>query len=170
MGWTTAQQARLETERTILRQYFPTLEWHHPRNSAKTYIEGPVRTNSRRSYRLRIYVPEAFPAACPLMVVADPVPLRDRGGAPLTEPSHPMHVLGAVDGATVICHYRPDLWVPDNTLYWVALKGRIWLEAYEAHLRTGNSLDTYLKHMGSGDSSSGTFGQLARRFLAHLLE
>ncbi len=58
-----------------------------------------------------------------------------------------MHTLGVRDGSTLICHFKPSRWVPSNILYLVALKGRIWLEAYEGHLRTGNRLDNFLPHM-----------------------
>ncbi|MGX7826047.1 hypothetical protein ACTG9Q_13230 [Actinokineospora sp. 24-640] len=81
------------------------------------------------------------------MLVVDPVPLRDFRGETLNKPCASMHVLGGKDLATKICHYRPSRWVPDNTLYLVALKGRVWLEAYDAHLRTGKPLDNFLRHM-----------------------
>jgi len=81
------------------------------------------------------------------MVVASPTPLRDARGNAMDEASVSMHVLGTRDGATKICHFRPSRWVPQNTLYLVALKGRIWLEAYDAHTRTGKPLERYLRHM-----------------------
>ena len=56
------------------------------------------------------------------------------------------HTWGSKDGRTQICHYDTSEWTDDNTLYQVAMKGLIWLEGYEAHLRTGNSLSTYLQH------------------------
>ena len=57
------------------------------------------------------------------------------------------HTLGSQDGCTKICHFRPELWKDNNTLYQVVMKGLIWLEAYEAHLRTGASLSKYLAEM-----------------------
>ena len=121
-------------------------------------MEGPFRTNGGRTYRLRISVPAAFPAECPEMLVTDPVPLRNKHGATLSEPSVAMHVLGSVGGATKICHFRHSRWVPNNTLYLVALKGRIWLEAYDAHLRTGRPLDNFLRHMADDPTAQSEAG------------
>jgi hypothetical protein len=86
-----------------------------------------------------------------------------------------MHTIGRVGECTKICHYRPSLWTPENTLYLVAMKGRIWLEGYEAHLRTGLPLDKFLRHMGVPPAASvdtppltseeGTFIRLLKRLL-----
>ena len=57
------------------------------------------------------------------------------------------HIYGTRDGCTQICHFRPSLWKDNNTLYQVVMKGLIWLEAYEAHLRTGANLSQYLAEM-----------------------
>lgn len=111
------------------------------------------------------------------MVVAEPQPLRDRSGTPMTNASATMHVLGAKDGCTKICHFRSSRWVPANTLYLVALKGRIWLEAYEAHVLTGQPIDRFLRHMpddGSVDTvvtgpvseEEGVFLRLLRRLFS----
>ncbi len=147
MGWSTQQQRRLSQELEIMRRFFPTMKWHNPTTPGSTYVEGPLTTNSRQSYDLRVYVPEQFPATCPSMIIARPAPLRNRLGHPMTDASSAMHTLGIRDGGTLICHYHPSRWVPENTLYKVLLKGRIWLEAYEGHLSSGNDIDFYLKHM-----------------------
>lgn len=81
------------------------------------------------------------------MVVSNPRPLRDHRGKKLKDPSASMHTLGLRDDCTKICHFKESLWIPNNTLYLVAMKGRIWLEAYEGHLRTGRALDSFLPHM-----------------------
>lgn len=131
----------------ILGHYFPTLAWYRPTEPGATYVEGPIKTNFGRTYSLRIYVPATFPNKCPDMVVSNPAALRDYRGKRLKDASGSMHTLGLRDDHTKICHFREALWVPKNTLYLVAMKGRIWLEAYEGHLRTGRDIDTYLRHM-----------------------
>jgi len=141
------QRARLVIEKGYLDQHFPALRWYDPTDSRRTRLEGPVRTNSGRTYRLTILVRPTFPATCPDMLVSDPVPLLSATGKPMTEVSANMHTLAGVDGQTKICHFRPDRWVEANTLYLVAMKGRIWLEAYEAHLRSGRPMDAFLSHM-----------------------
>jgi hypothetical protein len=147
VNWTPAQQRRLSQERVILNHFFPTMTWHHPTTPGSTYVEGPLSSNSGRLYQLRVYVPEQFPAICPNMIVSQPLPLRNRLGFPMTDASAAMHTLGVRDSGTLICHYHPSRWVPENTLYKVLLKGRIWLEAYEGHLKSGNDIQHYLKHM-----------------------
>lgn len=154
MGWSAAQRTRLEQERTILRHYFPNLQWHHPTEPSKVYLDGPFTTNAGGRYSLRIFIPEVFPAVCPDMIVSRPRPLRALTGEALDEANPSMHVLGTRDGGTKICHFRHSRWVPENTLYLVALKGRIWLEAYEAHRRTGKPLDRFLRHMAEDPESS----------------
>ena len=57
-----------------------------------------------------------------------------------------MHTLGSEHGWTRICHYGPQSWTPAVSLYKVYVKCRLWLEMYEAHLRTGNPIDYYLTH------------------------
>ena len=52
-----------------------------------------------------------------------------------------------IDGYSGICHFRPNLWRANNTLYQVFMKGLIWLEAYQSHLRTGQPLSKYLSEM-----------------------
>lgn len=146
MPWSAAQVARLEFERAILRHYFPTFEWNNPADAEAASVEGEVRTNAGTAYRLRVYLSPQFPAVCPEMVVSDPRPLLRRNGKPLVAASGTMHTLDERDGCTRICHIRPAFWVPQNTIYLVLLKGRIWLEAYEAHLRTGRPLDAFLPH------------------------
>lgn len=91
------------------------------------------------------------------MIVSRPKPLRCVSGAALDEASASMHVLGTREGGTKICHFRSSRWVPENTLYLVALKGRIWLEAYEAHLRTGKPLDRFLRHMAEDPQNPSTW-------------
>lgn len=147
MAWSAAQVSRLEFERAILRHYFPTFEWNNPADAQRASVEGEIRTNSGTAYRLRVYLSPQFPAVCPEMVVSSPRPLLRRNGRELTSSSGPMHTLDQRDGCTKICHFRPAFWAPQNTIYLVLLKGRIWLEAYEAHLRTGRPLDAFLPHM-----------------------
>ena len=58
-----------------------------------------------------------------------------------------MHVINSVDGCTGLCHFRSNLWESSFSLHMVAMKGRIWLEAYEGYLRTGDAIDHWLPHM-----------------------
>ena len=58
------------------------------------------------------------------------------------------HTLGRNnEGFLRICHYLCTHWNGLHTFYEVFVKGRLWLEAYEGHISTGNSIDYYLGHM-----------------------
>ncbi|MBC6481402.1 MAG: hypothetical protein GDA56_30260 [Hormoscilla sp. GM7CHS1pb] len=147
MGWSLIQQRRLQTERGILKDYFPNFRWINPRDSGNTGIEGTVCTNSMNLYTLRVYVPSDYPNSRPDMVVTSPDPLRgyDETDLRVYDASSSMHTLSPRDGYVQICHYKG--WSPNLTLCLVVLKGRIWLEALEGHRRTGRPLDNFLAHM-----------------------
>jgi hypothetical protein len=58
-----------------------------------------------------------------------------------------MHLLEpSKKGDIQLCHYVKNDWTPNNTLYLVALKALVWINAYEGHLSTGNPIDFYLSH------------------------
>lgn len=145
--WSQAQRQRLAVEKDILTKYFPSFTWINPADSNNTRIEGQIKTNVGNIYKLRVYVPSDFPNSRPDMVVISPYPLKGYGGKDMKEhgTSSIMHTLDPRDGYLNICHYKD--WLPNITLYKVVLKGRIWLEALEAHKRTGKQIDQFLSHM-----------------------
>ncbi len=147
MTWTKVQQQRLQTERDILKRYFPNFSWINPTDSNNTRVEGNVCSNAGNIYTLRVYVPSDFPNSRPDMVVTSPYPLKGHNGKDLKEYglSGTMHTLEPRDGYVKICHYKD--WLPNLTVYLVVLKGRIWLEALEGHRRTGQVLEDFLPHM-----------------------
>jgi hypothetical protein len=149
MTWSNAEQQRLLQERAILAHYFPTLSWYNPTIRGSTGVQGTIATNTGRLYGIRVMLSASYPNDCPQMIVVSPHVLYDVSGRPMTSSSSSMHTWDAVDGHTKICHFNPRYWVPTNTVYLVAMKGRIWLEAYEAHLRTGRPLDDFLPHMAA---------------------
>jgi ubiquitin-protein ligase len=147
MIWSQVQRQRLAVEKDILRKYFSTFTWINPTDSNNTRIEGQVKTDVGNIYKLRVYVPSDYPNSRPDMVVISPYPLKGYRGQDMKEhgTSGSMHTLEPRDGYLKICHYRD--WLPNITLYKVVLKGRVWLEALEAHKRTGQPIDTFLSHM-----------------------
>ena len=146
MPWSVSQQTRLSFEKDLLERYFGNrVSWIDPRGN--TRVEITVTCTNDKQYTLRIYLPGDFPNSCPSMVVSNPSScLRKRDGSVMNSGSSDNHTWDSKDGCTQICHYKPAEWTDDNTLYQVTMKGLIWLEAYEAHLRTGNSLSNYLQH------------------------
>jgi hypothetical protein len=147
MGWSLVQQRRLQAEREILSKYFPSFKWISPNDNNNTKVEGNVPSNLGNNYTLRIYVPSDFPNSRPDMVVTSPYPLRGFLGQDLIHygANSKMHTLKPRDGFVKICHHKD--WQPNLTLYLVILKGRIWLEALEAHKRSGKYIADFLCEM-----------------------
>lgn len=147
MPWSATQRQRLGFEKDLLERYFRgRVNWIDP--TGNTRVEVRVTCTNDKQYTLRVYLPSDYPSSCPDMVVSYPSScLRRRDGSTLSGISGADHILGSRDGCTKICHFNSSLWRDDNTLYQVIMKGLIWLEAYEAHLRTGNSLSKYLQEM-----------------------
>lgn len=142
MGWTEAQRRRLSAEKAVLQKNFPgRVKWINPTGDTKVEVE--VNTNNGKSYSLRIYLNADFPHSVPEMVVSkSPNPMPDWCT------SYKNHTLSKRDGfVNIICHYRSEYWTSQLSLYEVFIKGRIWLEAHEGHLRTGQSMDYFLREM-----------------------
>ena len=147
MPWSATQQKRLGFEKNILEKYFGNrVSWINPTSDTK--VEVRVTTTNDKQYTLRVYIPRDFPNSCPDMIVSNPSScLRMRDGSVMSALSGLNHTMGGRDGCTQICHFKPNCWKDDNTLYQVVMKGLIWLEGYEAHLRTGQPLSNYLQEM-----------------------
>jgi len=130
----------------LLEKYFRNrVTWIDPAGDTK--VEVRVTCSNDKQYTLRVYLPADFPNSVPEMIVKTPSMSRlmRRDGNELGGTVD--HTYGIKDGCTQICHFIPQLWRSDNTLYQVFMKGLIWLEAYEAHLRTGSTLSRYLTEM-----------------------
>ena len=146
MPWSATQRQRLGFEKDLLEKYFRNrVTWIDPTGDTK--VEVRVTCTNDKQYTLRVYIPSDFPSSVPAMIVKTPfmTKLMKRNGSELC--GSPDHIYGSRDGCTQICHFRPNLWRSENTLYQVFMKGLIWLEAYEAHLRTGANLSAYLCEM-----------------------
>lgn len=146
MPWSASQRQRLGVEKDLLEKYFRNrVTWIDPTGDTK--VEVRVTCTNERQYTLRVYIPADYPNSVPDMIVKTPsmTLLKRRDGSDLQ--GSPDHVYGSRDGCTQICHFEPSLWKGNNTLYQVFMKGLIWLEAYEAHRRTGQPLSAYLREM-----------------------
>lgn len=147
MTWSEHQRQRLTMERRILQRYFPDARWLDPQDASNTRVEIDLPTNARNRYRLQLLVPSDYPSSQPHLVVVHPCPLRSRG-YDLLETNGAMHTLSPLNDQPQyvrVCHYYG--WDPNKTLYLVLMKARLWLEAYESHLRHGKPIDAYLGHM-----------------------
>ncbi|XP_068719349.1 uncharacterized protein [Montipora capricornis] len=154
MSWSSSQQKRLGYEKGILTKYFGSkVSWINPTARGDTRVEVRVTCTNDNKYTLRVYLPSDFPNACPSMVVIPPSSkwfsyyLRTKNGDKMNDLSASYHTLEGIDGFTCICHFNKSLWTDNNTIYQVVMKGMIWLEAYEAHRRTGKSMEAFLQEM-----------------------
>lgn len=147
MPWSLVQRRRLAFERKLLETHFRNeVIWINPTDRGDTTVEVVVACSSDKEYTLRVYLPSDFPNSCPSMIVCSPCHcLMKKNGTFLSGWSGEDHTLSSKNGCTQICHWRPDLWKDEYTLYQVIMKGLVWLEAYEVHLQTGYTLDTYLQ-------------------------
>lgn len=100
-------------------------------------------TNSKNLYTLHFDL-SGFPTSIPKVFVTKM--LKNNKGEDMSSCSGAMHTLGSEHGWTRICHYGSSSWTPRVSLYKVYVKCRLWLEMYEAHLRTGHNIDYYLNH------------------------
>lgn len=148
MAWSTEQRTRLNKEWEIIQKYFPQFAFNYSGN--ELCLEGPMYTNQKNYYLLRLYVPADVPNSAPEVVITYPNPVIDYYGKNLTSYGYSanMHLLTPRDGYPKICTYKSTHWNPNRTFYNVLMKVRIWLEALEGHKVSGNSLDYYLKHQG----------------------
>lgn len=140
MGWTVAQQNRLQQEKYFIDQLFPAFQVKNP--TQNTYWIGTMTTNANRKYQLRIDIPDEYPDQAPHTYIISPNPLYTYSGANLAQisPSHEMHTFTSLNGYPQICLYRSEYWSAEYTLVSCLKKARLWLEAYDEHLDTGKKM------------------------------
>ena len=143
MVWSPSQRTRLAIEKEKLEHYFRLgVTWIDPQHETK--VEVFLKSNSDKEYKLRIYIPVDFPNSCPVLVVVSPPKLLLKNGLRLPQMDDSFHTLEDTHGFHRICHFYPPDWTGDITLYQIFMKGRLWIEAYEAHLETGKDMDVFL--------------------------
>lgn len=122
-------------------------------NTLNPYLRIAARTNSGNVYVLRMEL-EGYPGRKPNVYVE--CMLRDCHGKLMNAASSQNHTLTPhSNGWTQICHYHPDAWQPNMSLWMVYVRSVLWLNIYEQTLRTGNDMEYYLKHMGADGSRIG---------------
>ncbi len=141
MPWSQIQRRRLAAEKRLLECYFRgCMKWIDPAGDTK--VDVALTTNNDNKYTLRLYIGQDFPNSVPqMLVVSSPKPMPDWGGSGIT------HTSRKRDGFLKICHCHYSKWTDRISLFEVVMKGRIWLEAYEAHLSTGKPMNYFLLEM-----------------------
>ena len=149
LGTEAATAERLRKEEALLKAHFPTFHIQFPNDPERAGAVGAMTTNAGNEYSLWIPL-GAFPNEPPQLFIVSPKKLRNRRGKKLAKigSSADMHMLEPdTHGHPQICHHNDAAWTPNITLFKVAMKGRLWLEAYEMHKATGKDIDHYLPHM-----------------------
>lgn len=135
---------RYAAELSVLQQRLPSSSYRFfSIGSPSPYLRIGARTNSGHVYTLHFDLSD-FPMSVPKVFVTKM--LKDKYGNDMIDASGAMHTLPTEHGWTRICHYGYSSWTPGVSLYKVYVKCRLWLEMYEAHLRTGHQIDYYLNH------------------------
>ena len=114
------------------------------------FIYGDYNSSSRRSYTIWCKIPDYYPNECPKVCVHKPNPLIGYGGRAINSYglSHLMHTLEpSSSGEVQICHWRQSRWDSSITLDKVMIKVMLWLEAFEQHLLTGQSINDFVSTM-----------------------
>lgn len=137
-------QERFDTEKGVLEHYLPRNMFRfRDMNTISPYLQAGVVTNNGTCYVLNIRL-NGFPEAKPKAYVEEM--LCTKSGEFMNSASPTNHTLTSWNGWTQLCHYNDSCWKSDVSLWKVYLKCRLWLEMYEAHLRTGKPIDYYLNH------------------------
>jgi len=144
--WSREQQIRLAWEENLLRAEMPHFQFNNRATFGNTTVNGSYTSTANNSYSLAVWLKAGFPHQAPGLYVTSPMPLYGHNGRAIQSygTSHFMHVWESDWNTYVkICHWRDDNWSASYTIVSVIMKGLLWLEALEAHRRTGRKIDSY---------------------------
>jgi hypothetical protein len=139
------QRIRLQGEYELLRQHGLVFSWEEA--EAGTALTGTLRTQSGKRYLVRLSLPDEYPLSPPAAYLLSPVPPPGQGRS-LQHASATMHTLRPDrEGHPQICHSHPSRWNSSvDNLVKVLGKVKVWLEALELSIATGQPIDRYLSH------------------------
>ncbi len=108
-----------------------------------------IPTNERFLFRYTIDFPEESSIE-PFVLVDEPNPVIDRQGDQFVSANASFHVLGLVPNRKNrlrLCVTIHD-WKPNDSIYNLCVKTRLWSEAFIVHLRTGQSIQQVFNEWG----------------------
>ncbi len=146
MEWSEAQVVRLEVEEALLSEELPHFTMHNRHENGLTTVYGDYKSTAGASYRLCLWLKAGYPHSMPSLYVVEPAPLIGYGGKEMNSygASHVMHCWPPDwNNYLKICHCKENIWTPSETVVGVLMKGFLWLEAFEAHKRTGRTIDEF---------------------------
>jgi hypothetical protein len=147
-GWSASQRTRLAYEEALIREHMPHFWFRDHAKAGLTTVWGEHVTAANRAYTLCIWIKAGFPYEMPGLYVTSPCPLYGYRGKTIQSwaeeySSHTMHVWKSDWNDYVkICHTKEEYWNASDTLLSILMKGMLWLEAFEVHYRTGQSIDS----------------------------
>lgn len=142
-------KSRLQFEKSIMQNEMPQFLLYQTGNA--NYFYGcQTTTTLGLLYTLKLTIPTWYPDEMPSLFVVSPLTLPKYGGLGTINNegiSHAFHTQENGPGGCVqICHFQHDYWDASQTCVGVFVKGILWLEAYETHLRTGKDSAEILKN------------------------
>jgi hypothetical protein len=139
---------RIDFEERLLRRHMANYRLHRCFDG-RIYVAGWQSTNSRMTRcELRLDFPDDYPFEMPEVYVTSPRVLSMYdclGTINQLEFSHSFHTASnSDDGLVQICHTHPFDWDPSMNSLSVLVRCAIWVDGYEAHLRTGMTIANYI--------------------------
>ncbi|SRR5260221_12974344 len=149
--WALEARQRIHLEgATLAHEGMDQFSLNHDPAQDSYHISGYARSSSGRQYGLCLLIPIGFPYARPPLYLTDPYPLYAADGSKIASLglSHAMHTLEPhANGMVQICHWRDSRWHSGIRLSKVMVKGLLWIEAYEQHLATRQSIAEFVRTM-----------------------
>lgn len=134
---------RIRLEKQIMSKHLPQFRLYRS-GADRCFIGTQTTTVNNRKYKLRLNIPTHYPDQKPLLYVISPVTLyqyKNLNTVNSVGLSHSFHTLSnGPNGCVQICHSNNSSWNASKTCVGVFMKGILWLEAYETHLTTGESI------------------------------
>ena len=135
---------RLQMEKMVLARKLPSSAYvFKDMGTSNPYVVIGAITNSKNVYTIRIDL-DSFPNSVPKAFVTKM--LLNKDGNRMDSASASMHTLTSEHGFMMMCSYGTKSWTRRVASGEVDIKCRLWLEMYEAHLRTGKNIDYFLNH------------------------
>jgi|SRR5215207_94892 len=144
--WSESQKIRLATEASILEDELSHFSFHDAAQAEVTTVRGWHTSSTGKTYNLCVWLKSGFPYTMPGLYITSPCPLYGYGAKTIQSygTSHAMHVWEPDwNNYVKICHCKSEYWTASNTIVSVLMKGFLWLEAFEAHCKTGRTIDSY---------------------------
>ncbi len=141
---------RILVEKAVMSKIFPGARFSWEGNSCKFEL-WYTTTASGNQYLLSLKLSEYFPDSMPELYVISPVTLWKHGYSSSINSlgvSHDYHTNSNGPGGCVqICHFKSEYWDASKTSVAVFVRGLIWLESYDIHLKTGMSINEIISNL-----------------------